>query len=211
MFAAAVFPLAYCAAPPDVRALGERVHSRRLELGLSPDTVASQAGISRATVRRIERGIGNPTFDSVRRIAAWLDTHIGRPRFQLLDTTSAADAAGAVRSGQIAPAPAWLSPRRFSAAAFPVGAAVGMIPAGGVFTLDSLGELAARSGHRFDAPRHVVQSVVAAAARLGIVEFAGRGDGRGKPCLYRKIVGPDMPPERDDLVDSGGMEQPSDG
>lgn len=48
--------------------LGETVAKRREELHLSQMDLAEKTGISQADISRIERGKGNPTFNTLRKI-----------------------------------------------------------------------------------------------------------------------------------------------
>ncbi len=52
--------------------LGETVAKRREELHLSQMDLAEKTGISQADISRIERGRGNPTFNTLRKIFAVL-------------------------------------------------------------------------------------------------------------------------------------------
>ncbi|CAN5542152.1 hypothetical protein BH10ACT7_BH10ACT7_12430 [soil metagenome] len=55
------------------RVLGERIRAERQKLGVSQDDVANLAGINVSNYGKIERGLSNPTFHTVIRIAAVLD------------------------------------------------------------------------------------------------------------------------------------------
>lgn len=55
------------------RVLGERIRAERLKLGVSQDDVANLAGINVSNYGKIERGLSNPTFHTVIRVAAVLD------------------------------------------------------------------------------------------------------------------------------------------
>lgn len=44
--------------------LGQHVHARRQRLGLTEEALARKAGVSRATIYRLEQG-GNPTLSSL--------------------------------------------------------------------------------------------------------------------------------------------------
>lgn len=55
------------------RLLGERIRAERQKLGVSQDDVANLAGINVSNYGKIERGLSNPTFHTVIRIAAVLD------------------------------------------------------------------------------------------------------------------------------------------
>lgn len=54
------------------RILGERVRERRLTFAISQDDVANLAGMNVSNYGKIERGLSNPTFHTVVRIAAVL-------------------------------------------------------------------------------------------------------------------------------------------
>ena len=59
------------------RVLGERIRAERLKLGVSQDDVANLAGINVSNYGKIERGLSNPTFHTVVRIAAVLEVDPG--------------------------------------------------------------------------------------------------------------------------------------
>lgn len=54
------------------RILGERVRQHRLKFALSQDDVANLAGLNISNYGKIERGLSNPTFHTVLRIASVL-------------------------------------------------------------------------------------------------------------------------------------------
>lgn len=54
------------------QALGSAVRELRRKSGATQETVAREAGITIATLSQIERGEGNPTWDTVTGIAAAL-------------------------------------------------------------------------------------------------------------------------------------------
>ena len=58
-------------------ALGEAVRQLRRKSGATQETVAREAGITIATLSQIERGEGNPTWDTVTAIASALDVSMG--------------------------------------------------------------------------------------------------------------------------------------
>lgn len=58
--------------------LGDAVHRRREQLGLSLRDVAEVTGVSASTLSRIENGTGCPNADNIARLAAWLDMPIER-------------------------------------------------------------------------------------------------------------------------------------
>lgn len=53
-------------------ALGEAVRAARLRLGLSQGDLASNSGMSRQSLVALEHGTGNPTWETVLRVAAVL-------------------------------------------------------------------------------------------------------------------------------------------
>ncbi|WP_448256518.1 helix-turn-helix domain-containing protein [Microbacterium aurum] len=73
------------AADPDqsraVEALGAAVRGGRRRLGLSVQALAERAGVSFGLVSQLERGLGNPSLQSIQRLA----TALGLPIGQLLD------------------------------------------------------------------------------------------------------------------------------
>ena len=54
------------------RVLGERVREQRMKFALSQDDVANLAGLNVSNYGKIERGLSNPTFHTVLRIASVL-------------------------------------------------------------------------------------------------------------------------------------------
>lgn len=64
-----------------VIALGQAIRTSRKRLGLSVQGLAQRAGVSLGLVSQLERGLGNPSLHSIRRLAAAL----GLPVSQLLD------------------------------------------------------------------------------------------------------------------------------
>lgn len=54
------------------RILGERVREHRQKFALSQDDVANLAGLNVSNYGKIERGLSNPTFHTVLRIASVL-------------------------------------------------------------------------------------------------------------------------------------------
>lgn len=59
------------------RILGERVREHRLQLAISQDDVANLAGMNVSNYGKIERGLSNPTFHTIVRIAAVLGVDPG--------------------------------------------------------------------------------------------------------------------------------------
>jgi len=60
---------------PD-RALAATLRKMRTERGDTQEDLAHRAGLTVAAVARIERGQANPTWTTVRRLAAALDTNL---------------------------------------------------------------------------------------------------------------------------------------
>lgn len=58
--------------------LGRRISAARLHLDVTQQEAAGVAGINAANFAKIERGIGNPSFDTIIRIATALDVDPGR-------------------------------------------------------------------------------------------------------------------------------------
>ena len=59
--------------------LGRRLAQRRLELGLSQQSLAARTGLQQAEISRIESGAGNPTFDTLETLSSGLN---GRLEFR---------------------------------------------------------------------------------------------------------------------------------
>lgn len=71
-----------------LRALGGKIHARRVELGLSMKQLGDQAGVNASTVLRLERGVfAEPRPDTLIRLAEALDLDphqtLAQARFQL--------------------------------------------------------------------------------------------------------------------------------
>ena len=58
--------------------MGAAVRARRLELGLSQEELGYRARLDRSYLSGVERGVRNATATSLRRIAAALETQVGR-------------------------------------------------------------------------------------------------------------------------------------
>jgi transcriptional regulator with XRE-family HTH domain len=54
--------------------LGQAIRARRIELGLSQEALANQAGVDRSHMGKIERGERNVTLLNVERVANVLET-----------------------------------------------------------------------------------------------------------------------------------------
>ena len=48
--------------------IGDEIKTRRKTLSLSQNTLAEMAGVSLATLKNIERGVGNPSFETVEKL-----------------------------------------------------------------------------------------------------------------------------------------------
>jgi transcriptional regulator with XRE-family HTH domain len=59
--------------PTPQHALGQAVKARRLELGLTQEAVALEGGLHQRWVSNVENGWRNPSYGSLRRLAAGLD------------------------------------------------------------------------------------------------------------------------------------------
>jgi transcriptional regulator with XRE-family HTH domain len=55
---------------------GKSVKSRRFELGLTQEELANQSGLQRSYVSDVERGVRNPSLDSIERLAGALQVSI---------------------------------------------------------------------------------------------------------------------------------------
>ena len=60
------------------QALGRRIRRARLERSLTLDEVATRSGCSVGSLSQIERGIGNPSFNTIVKISHALDVSVGR-------------------------------------------------------------------------------------------------------------------------------------
>lgn len=58
-------------------ALGEAVRQLREKLGVTQERLAQDAGLTTGTVSLVERGRSNPSWGTVRAIAAGLDVSMG--------------------------------------------------------------------------------------------------------------------------------------
>jgi transcriptional regulator with XRE-family HTH domain len=63
---------------PDHAALGEAVRTLRSEVGLSQEQLAEGAGTDLTQVGGIERGVRNPSYTTLLRLADALDTSVGK-------------------------------------------------------------------------------------------------------------------------------------
>lgn len=62
---------------PEHAALGEAVRQLRLEIGLSQEQLAERASTDLTQVGGIERGVRNPSYTTLLRLAAALETSVG--------------------------------------------------------------------------------------------------------------------------------------
>jgi transcriptional regulator with XRE-family HTH domain len=76
------------------RRLGLEIKTRRTELNMSLRDLATMTGLSPTFISSLERGIGNPTLDSLRKVANALNA----PIFRLIG--GAADRSPVVRQGE---------------------------------------------------------------------------------------------------------------
>ena len=56
--------------------LATSISARRKNLGISQNDLAEMSGVSLATIKNIERGKGNPSFETVEKILAVLGMEI---------------------------------------------------------------------------------------------------------------------------------------
>lgn len=61
-----------------VKTLGNKLRARRMELSITIEELAAKADVSPGSISQIERGIGNPSFMTLARIAYALDLSVGR-------------------------------------------------------------------------------------------------------------------------------------
>lgn len=62
---------------PEHAALGESIRRIRLEAGMSQEQLAEQASTDLTQVGGIERGVRNPSYTTLLRLAEALDTTVG--------------------------------------------------------------------------------------------------------------------------------------
>lgn len=62
---------------PDHAALGEAVRRLRTEAGLSQEQLAERASTDLTQVGGVERGVRNPSYTTLLRLAVALDTSVG--------------------------------------------------------------------------------------------------------------------------------------
>jgi len=74
-FLATSEPMRYSERPQP--ALGSAIRQLRRKRGLTQEDLAENAGLTAATLSLIERGRANPTWDTVKKIAAALNSSMG--------------------------------------------------------------------------------------------------------------------------------------
>jgi transcriptional regulator with XRE-family HTH domain len=62
---------------PEHAALGEAIRRLRLEAGFSQEQLAERAGTDLTQIGGIERGVRNPSYTTMVRLAAALETSVG--------------------------------------------------------------------------------------------------------------------------------------
>lgn len=65
-------PVTDLAALPDLRAIGDALRERRIELGWTQARLAERSGVTQADISRIENGQIDPRWSTVRRLAVAL-------------------------------------------------------------------------------------------------------------------------------------------
>jgi len=63
---------------PEHASLGEAVRTLRVEAGMSQEELADAAGTDLTQVGGVERGVRNPSYTTLLRLARALDTSVGR-------------------------------------------------------------------------------------------------------------------------------------
>ncbi len=61
---------------PNLKPLGNSIKLRRLSLGLSQEALADKCGFDRTYISMLERGLRNPSFLNLLRIAKGLETSV---------------------------------------------------------------------------------------------------------------------------------------
>jgi transcriptional regulator with XRE-family HTH domain len=61
---------------PNLKPLGISIKLRRLSLGLSQEALADKCGFDRTYISMLERGLRNPSFLNLLRIAKGLETSV---------------------------------------------------------------------------------------------------------------------------------------
>ena len=60
-----------------IQSIGESVKIRRKSLGITQPSLASLSGVSTNTLYRIEKGLANPSIDTLQKIANILGLEVG--------------------------------------------------------------------------------------------------------------------------------------
>ena len=60
-----------------IQSVGNSIKSRRKSLGVTQPSLASLAGVSTNTLYRIEKGLANPSVETLQKIAAILGLEVG--------------------------------------------------------------------------------------------------------------------------------------
>lgn len=63
---------------PNLKPLGNSIKLRRLSLGLSQEALADKCGFDRTYISMLERGLRNPSFLNLLRIAKGLETSVAK-------------------------------------------------------------------------------------------------------------------------------------
>ena len=64
-------------ASSDLKLIGEQLHSARLDLNLSVQALADASGISAGMISQIERGLANPSINTISKLASALHLQLG--------------------------------------------------------------------------------------------------------------------------------------
>ncbi len=64
--------------PKSLGPLGKAIRAKRLSLGLSQEAVATRCGFDRTYVSMLERGVRNPSFLNLLKLAAGLETSVSQ-------------------------------------------------------------------------------------------------------------------------------------
>lgn len=64
-------------ASSDLKLIGEQLHSARLDLNLSVQALADASGISAGMISQIERGLANPSINTISKLASALRLQLG--------------------------------------------------------------------------------------------------------------------------------------
>lgn len=72
---AAWAPVAQAKPSSELRRLGRRIRALREAIGLSQEALADEAGIHRTYMSALERGVNNPTYSTMVKLARALRVH----------------------------------------------------------------------------------------------------------------------------------------